>query len=222
MEKGKNVEVKTTEKDLRMKLCRFKQEIREMGERRIEVELATTAAQAKSAALDAELAAKVARYAIKNEETVVMRKEHDVLNNDITMRLQKLRGKYSFFNQEANISSPENTHPGAIEEDTDEEIFYRPPFQGRWKEGSEKITLEAYLQEYSVGAKVIPCALIYKRLLAKRILKPLRGMTSEVEPGDVRKICAYHPDRKRHTVEECVELKTTIRNLIKIGRIPYI
>ena len=36
-----------------MKLRRLKQEIREMGERRIEVELATAAAQAKSAALDA-------------------------------------------------------------------------------------------------------------------------------------------------------------------------
>uniref|UniRef100_M1DPS1 Integrase core domain containing protein n=1 Tax=Solanum tuberosum TaxID=4113 RepID=M1DPS1_SOLTU len=54
MEKGKNVEVKMTEESLRIKLRRPKQEIREMGERGIEVELATAAAQAKSAALDAE------------------------------------------------------------------------------------------------------------------------------------------------------------------------
>uniref|UniRef100_M1DAN7 Uncharacterized protein n=1 Tax=Solanum tuberosum TaxID=4113 RepID=M1DAN7_SOLTU len=61
MEKGKNVEVKTTEESLRMKLRRLKQEIREMEERGIEVELATAVVQAKSAALDAELAAKMTR-----------------------------------------------------------------------------------------------------------------------------------------------------------------
>uniref|UniRef100_M1DJW0 Integrase core domain containing protein n=1 Tax=Solanum tuberosum TaxID=4113 RepID=M1DJW0_SOLTU len=61
-----------------MKLRRFKQEIREMEERRIEIEVATAAAQAKSAALDAELAAKMARYVIMNEETTVMPKEHDI------------------------------------------------------------------------------------------------------------------------------------------------
>uniref|UniRef100_M1DDR6 Uncharacterized protein n=1 Tax=Solanum tuberosum TaxID=4113 RepID=M1DDR6_SOLTU len=143
MKNDKNVEVKTTEEDLRMKLRRFKQEIQEMEIRRIEVELATAVAQAKSTALDAELAAKMARYAIMNEETVAMRKEHDVFNNDITMRLQKIRGKCSFFNEEAN-SGPEDTHLGAAEEDTGEEIVYRPPFQGRWKEENEKITLEAY------------------------------------------------------------------------------
>uniref|UniRef100_M1C2V0 G-patch domain-containing protein n=1 Tax=Solanum tuberosum TaxID=4113 RepID=M1C2V0_SOLTU len=101
MEKGKNVEIKMTEESLRMKLHRLKQEIRKMGERGIELELATATAQAKSAALDAELAAKMARYAVINEETVAMRKEHDAFNNDITMRLQKLHGKYPFFNQEA-------------------------------------------------------------------------------------------------------------------------
>uniref|UniRef100_M1DP07 Uncharacterized protein n=1 Tax=Solanum tuberosum TaxID=4113 RepID=M1DP07_SOLTU len=86
----------------------------------------------------------MARYAIIKEETVAMRKEHDVFNNDKTVRLQKISGKCSFFNQEAN-SGPEDTHPGVTKEDTDkEEIIYRPPFQGRWKEGNEKITLEAY------------------------------------------------------------------------------
>uniref|UniRef100_M1DMT4 Uncharacterized protein n=1 Tax=Solanum tuberosum TaxID=4113 RepID=M1DMT4_SOLTU len=143
MEKGKNVEGKTTEENLRMKLHRFKQEIQEMRESRIEVELATAAAQAKSAALNAESAAKVARYAIMNEETVAMWKEHDVFNNDITMRLQKMRGKCTFFGQETN-NGPEDTHLRAIEEDTEEEIVYRPPLQGRWKEGNEDIALEAY------------------------------------------------------------------------------
>jgi len=68
MEKGKNVEMEPTVEDLRMKLRQFKQEIHETKERRIEVELATAVVQAKSAALDAELATKTVRYAIKNEE----------------------------------------------------------------------------------------------------------------------------------------------------------
>uniref|UniRef100_M1CXS9 Uncharacterized protein n=1 Tax=Solanum tuberosum TaxID=4113 RepID=M1CXS9_SOLTU len=119
MEKSKNVEVKTIEESLRMKLRRLKQEIREMGERGIEVELATAAAQAKSEALDAELAAKMARYAVMNEETVAMRKEHDAFNNDITMRLEKLHRKYPFFNQKATNSGPEGTGPESVEESID-------------------------------------------------------------------------------------------------------
>ena len=127
-----------------MKLRRLKQEIREMGERGIEVELATAAAQAKSAALDAELAAKMARYAVMNEETVAMRKKHDAFNNDITMRLQKLHVKYPFFNQEATNSDPEGTGPESVEEELEEEIVYRPPFKGRWKEENEETASEAY------------------------------------------------------------------------------
>uniref|UniRef100_M1CF00 Uncharacterized protein n=1 Tax=Solanum tuberosum TaxID=4113 RepID=M1CF00_SOLTU len=138
MEKGKNVEVKTIEENLRMKLHRLKQEIREMGERGIEVELATAAAQAKSAALDAELAAKMARYAVMNEETVAMQKEHDAFNNDITTRLQKLHVKYPLFNQEATNSGPEGTGPESVEEELEEDIVYRPSFKGRWKEENEE------------------------------------------------------------------------------------
>uniref|UniRef100_M1D8V0 Uncharacterized protein n=1 Tax=Solanum tuberosum TaxID=4113 RepID=M1D8V0_SOLTU len=144
MEKGKNVEVKTTEESVRMKLCRLKQEIREMGERGIEVELATAVAQPKSAALDAELAAKMARYAVMNEETIAMRKEHDAFNNDITMRLQKLHGKYPFFNQEATNSGPEGTGPESVEEDGGKKSVYRPPFKGRWKKENEKPAPEAF------------------------------------------------------------------------------
>uniref|UniRef100_M1CTR6 Uncharacterized protein n=1 Tax=Solanum tuberosum TaxID=4113 RepID=M1CTR6_SOLTU len=144
MENGKNVEVKTTEESLRMKLRRLKQKIRKMGERGIEVELATTAAQAKSAALDAELAAKMARYIVMNVKTVAMQKEHDAFNNDITMRLQELHGKYSFFNQEATSSGPEGTGPESVEEELEEEIVYRPPLQGRWKEGNEKNSPDTY------------------------------------------------------------------------------
>uniref|UniRef100_M1DKK6 Uncharacterized protein n=1 Tax=Solanum tuberosum TaxID=4113 RepID=M1DKK6_SOLTU len=129
MKKGKDVEIELTGKDLRMKLQRFKQENQKTKERRIEVELATAVAQAKSVALDEELAAKMVRYTIINEETTSMRKKDDAFNKDITMRLQKLCEKYSFFNQEANVSCPEGTEPEVVEEEPEEEVVYRPPFQ---------------------------------------------------------------------------------------------
>ncbi|KAK4738152.1 hypothetical protein R3W88_001849 [Solanum pinnatisectum] len=110
MEKGKNIKMELTEEDLRMKLNRLKQEIQETRERRIAVEIAAAVAQVANATLDKELAAKMARYAIMNEETAVMRHEHDVFNKDITRRLQKIHEKCFFFNQEAN-SGPEDTHP---------------------------------------------------------------------------------------------------------------
>ncbi|KAK4736924.1 hypothetical protein R3W88_000621 [Solanum pinnatisectum] len=130
MEKGKNVEMELIEEDLRRKLNRLKQEIQETRERRMEVEIATAIARVTNTALDEELAAKMTRYAIMNEETAAMRKEHDVFNKDITRRLQKIHEKCSFFNQEAN-SGPEDTPPGVTEDDTEEEIVYRPHFQGR-------------------------------------------------------------------------------------------
>uniref|UniRef100_M1DTF6 Uncharacterized protein n=1 Tax=Solanum tuberosum TaxID=4113 RepID=M1DTF6_SOLTU len=81
---------------------------------------------------------------VMNKEIADVRKECDAFNKDITMMLRKPLGKRFFFNQEANISGPENTGPEATEEDTGEEIVYRPPLQGRWKERNEKTTLEAY------------------------------------------------------------------------------
>uniref|UniRef100_M1D8F5 Uncharacterized protein n=1 Tax=Solanum tuberosum TaxID=4113 RepID=M1D8F5_SOLTU len=191
-----------------------------MQERRVEVELATAVAQAKSAALDVELTAKMARYAIMKEATVAMRKKHDVFNNDITMMLQKIREKCSFFNQEAN-SGYEDTHPGATEEDTDEEIIYLPPFLGRLKRGDKKITLPAYERTHSVGVRIVPCALIYEHLKASCMLKPLEGTTFGFGHKSSQKTCAYHPNQRGHTIEECVKLKAAIHNLINIGKIPY-
>ncbi|KAK4724719.1 hypothetical protein R3W88_027498 [Solanum pinnatisectum] len=143
MEKGKNIEMELIEEDLRMKLNRLRQEIQETRERRMEVEITTAIARVVNATLDEELVAKMTRYAIMNEEMAAMRKEHDVFNNDITMRLQKIHKKCSLFNQEAN-SGPEDTHPGVTEEDIGEEIVYKPPFQGRWKEENENTVLKAY------------------------------------------------------------------------------
>uniref|UniRef100_M1CGJ6 Uncharacterized protein n=1 Tax=Solanum tuberosum TaxID=4113 RepID=M1CGJ6_SOLTU len=71
----------------------------------------------------------MARYAIMNEETVAMRKEHDAFNNDITLRLQKLHEKYPFFNQEATnnqkglqIPFPAKVQRKAAMSDNNEEI----------------------------------------------------------------------------------------------------
>uniref|UniRef100_M1DEY6 Uncharacterized protein n=1 Tax=Solanum tuberosum TaxID=4113 RepID=M1DEY6_SOLTU len=145
----------------------------------------------------------MARYAITSEETVDMQKEHDVFNNDITMRLQKIRRKCSFFNQEVN-SGPEDTHPRATEEDADEEIIYMPLFLGRLKGGDKKITLPAYERTHRVGLRVVPCALIYEHLKASRMLKPLEGTTFGFGHEISQKTCAYHPNQRGHTIEECV------------------
>uniref|UniRef100_M1DSF7 Uncharacterized protein n=1 Tax=Solanum tuberosum TaxID=4113 RepID=M1DSF7_SOLTU len=110
MGKGKGIDVELTEQDLRMKLQRFRQEIQETRERRIEVEFATAIARAANAALDAELAAKMTKCDVISKKTVAVQKEHDVFKHDITRRLQQIRGKCSFFNQEAN-SGPQDTHP---------------------------------------------------------------------------------------------------------------
>uniref|UniRef100_M1D9J8 Uncharacterized protein n=1 Tax=Solanum tuberosum TaxID=4113 RepID=M1D9J8_SOLTU len=220
MEKGKSIDVELTEEDLRMELQRLRQEIQETREKRIEVEIATAVARAANTALDEDLATKMARYAIMNKETVAMRKEHDVFNNDITMRLQKIREKCSFFNQEAN-NGPEDTHPGATEEDTDEEIIYMPLFLGRLKGGDKKITLPAYEPTHSVGVRVVSYALSYEHLKASRMFKPLEGTTFGFVFESSQKMCAYHPNQRGHTIEECVELKAAIRNLINVGEIPY-
>uniref|UniRef100_M1D8H1 Uncharacterized protein n=1 Tax=Solanum tuberosum TaxID=4113 RepID=M1D8H1_SOLTU len=143
MEKSKCIDIELTEEDLRMKLQWLRREIQETRERRIEVEFATAVARAANAALDAELAAKMTKCVVIDEETVVVRKKRDALKYIIVI-LQKPRRKHSFFSQEANISGPEDTGPEATEEDTGEEIVYRPPLQGRWREGNEKTTLEAY------------------------------------------------------------------------------
>uniref|UniRef100_M1DWG0 Uncharacterized protein n=1 Tax=Solanum tuberosum TaxID=4113 RepID=M1DWG0_SOLTU len=72
-----------------------------------------------------------------------------------------------------------------------------------------------------MGAEAILCALIYENLKALGILNTLEGVSSEVEPENAHKTCAYHKDQKGHTIEECVELKTAIRDLINFEKITY-
>jgi len=121
-----------------MELQRLRREIQETRERRIKVEFATAVAQATNAALDAELATKMTKCVVIDEETAVVRKKRDALK-EITVMLQKPRGKHSFFSQEATNSDPKGARPEATEEDIGEEIVYRAPLQGRWKEGNEKL-----------------------------------------------------------------------------------
>uniref|UniRef100_M1DA97 Uncharacterized protein n=1 Tax=Solanum tuberosum TaxID=4113 RepID=M1DA97_SOLTU len=155
-----------------------------------------------------------------SKKTVIVRKEHDVFNNDITMRLQKIRGKCSFYNQEAN-NGPKDTNPGATEEDADEEIIYTPPFLGRLKGGHKKITLPTYERTHSVGVRFMPCALIYEHLKVSGMLKPLEGTPFGFGHESSQKTCAYPPNQRGHTIEEYVELKEAICNLINVGEIPY-
>ncbi|KAH0780992.1 hypothetical protein KY290_000590 [Solanum tuberosum] len=53
------------------------------------------------------------------------------------------------------------------------------------------------------------------------MLKPLEGTTFGFGHESSQKMCAYHLNQRGHTIEECVELKAAIRNLINIGKIPY-
>uniref|UniRef100_M1DE18 Uncharacterized protein n=1 Tax=Solanum tuberosum TaxID=4113 RepID=M1DE18_SOLTU len=176
MEKGKCIDIELIEGDLRMELQRLRQEIQETRERRMEEEFATAVARAANAVLDAKLAAKMTKCDVISRKTVAVRKKHDVFKNDITMKLQKIRGKCSFFNQEAN-NGPEDTHPGATEEYADEEIIYMPPFLGRLKGGDKRITLPTFERTHNVEERVVPCALIYEHLRGSGMLKPLEGTT---------------------------------------------
>ena len=75
MEKGKGIDIELTEEDLRMELQRLRQEIQETRERRIEVVIATAVARTANAALDEELATKMTRHTIVNEETADIGRE---------------------------------------------------------------------------------------------------------------------------------------------------
>ncbi|KAH0661296.1 hypothetical protein KY284_026227 [Solanum tuberosum] len=71
------------------------------------------------------------------------------------------------------------------------------------------------------GVRIVPCALIYEHLKASRMLKPLEGTTFGFGDESSQKTCAYHSNQRGHTIEECVELKAAIGNLINVGKIPY-
>uniref|UniRef100_M1DER4 Uncharacterized protein n=1 Tax=Solanum tuberosum TaxID=4113 RepID=M1DER4_SOLTU len=159
-----------------MKLHRINQEIRELEEREIELEFTTAVALAKSAALDVEIATKKIKFAIIDEEIVVtLRKEEEA-----TLEIQRLRKKYPLLDKEAKVYVPEDTKPEVAEEEPEEKVIYMPPFQGRLKEGDQKITLQAYQRRHSVGGKVLSCAFIYEHLKALHILKPLKGPLSRL------------------------------------------
>ncbi|KAH0725368.1 hypothetical protein KY284_001233 [Solanum tuberosum] len=53
-------------------------------------------------------------------------------------------------------------------------------------------------------------------------MKPLEGTTFGFGHESSQKTCAYYSNQRGHTIEECVELKAAIRNLINVGKILYI
>uniref|UniRef100_M1DH40 Uncharacterized protein n=1 Tax=Solanum tuberosum TaxID=4113 RepID=M1DH40_SOLTU len=120
-----------------------------------------------------------------------------------------------------NVTIPEDIKPEVAERKPKEEVSDTTPFLGRLKEGDKKITLQAYCQNHSVEAELVSCALIYETFEALGILNPLEGLTSQVEPEDAHKTCAYHKDQRGHTSDECVELRTAIHDLISIEKISY-
>ena len=68
------------------------------------------------------------------ENMVALMKNNKAYHSYMFDKLHKMRKKYPVYKQRAN-SGPENAHPGAIGEDDDEEIVYKPPFLGRLKGG---------------------------------------------------------------------------------------
>ncbi|KAH0708899.1 hypothetical protein KY290_010411 [Solanum tuberosum] len=54
------------------------------------------------------------------------------------------------------------------------------------------------------------------------MLKPFEGTTFGFGYESSQKTYAYHLNQRGHTIEECVELKATIYNLINVWEIPYL
>lgn len=99
------------------------------------MEFSTAVACDTNAALDAELAAKMTRYFVMNEETTTTRKEHDVFKNDIIMRLQMLREEYPLLDNA--IPFPEDSELKIVEEEPEEEFVFKPPPRTFVRKGRE-------------------------------------------------------------------------------------
>ncbi|KAH0652419.1 hypothetical protein KY290_030852 [Solanum tuberosum] len=63
--------------------------------------------------------------------------------------------------------------------------------------------------------------LSFTSTLRCQVFQPLEGTTFGFGHESSQKTCAYHPNQRGHTIEECVELKAVISNLINIGEIPH-
>lgn len=99
-------------------------------------------------------------FTAMKEKMIEARRKNNSFHKDMIAKIQKMCGKYSICEQESNTSS-NDTHHGALGEDTDEEIFCMPPFLGRLRGRDKWITLHAYEPTYSLGAKVVSCAFLY-------------------------------------------------------------
>lgn len=97
-------------------------------------------------------------FTTTSERITKMRKKNKALHHDIIAKHQKMSGKYSIHEQEASGGLDE-THPGTIAEDINEEIVYKPPFLDRLRGEDKQVSLPAYESKHSIRANVMSCAL---------------------------------------------------------------
>lgn len=65
----------------------------------------------------------------------------------------------------------------------------------------------------------ITCALIFKNYQSRRMLRPVERVSSKVGSGDICKTCRCNPNKKGHTIEECIEFKNGVRHLLDMDNI---
>lgn len=51
------------------------------------------------------------------------------------------------------------------------------------------------------------------------MLRPVEKESSQVESGDIRKTCEFHPNKKGHTIEKCTYFKKVVHRLLDMGSI---
>ena len=136
---------------------------------------------ARNAALDEKLMVEMAEFANTSERIVEMRKKNKSFHKNMIVKLQKMRGRYSVREQEAN-SGPDDAHHRATGEDSNKEIVYKAPILGHLKGRNQWITLLAYELTHRARARVVSCALVYKNLK-----KPRKGISSDFEHENSQK-----------------------------------
>ena len=93
-------------------------------------------------------------------------------------------------------------------------IARKPSLEGHLAEADNKVTLEAYPQEYPTRMRAILCALIFEHYQSMHMLRPLKRSSSQVGSGYLRKTCECHHNKKGHTIEECIEFENEVRRLL--------
>ncbi|TMW92342.1 hypothetical protein EJD97_013178 [Solanum chilense] len=156
MDKGKNIQMELTGEELQRKIEQITQKIQEAKKEGLKVDMVTAIYKAATEMPDKDIASQMKRkkdvemeskdlqekldtvemkeFASIRERMAALRKKNKAFCSNMIDKLQKIRIKYPVYEQEAN-RGPDNAHPGAIGEDDDEKIIYKPPFLGRLKGG---------------------------------------------------------------------------------------